>query len=297
LLPVVWLNEGRFKELRLFLLFIFLGFLFYSVVGNFSHGAIDKYLMFMILPFSIIAGVSISDVLDGEMNLTRFGKYFVVLGSLFLGLGIWLMQFLNHSVPFLYPKEEWISRILHVKWNFVFPFTGGSGPVGFYVSWLFMALFWVIALVFGFITFRKETFRKPIAIVLVVFGIIYNLTMIEEYEFGAINGNPNKLLSSALTFIEKNSNIDKVITYNDIGGHELELIGKYERRLFAAPKFEANYVDILKNFEGQYLVIDIPLISPASPYSKFFSGCNTIYQDFSGKISAKVYDCNNRIKI
>ena len=122
-------------------------------------------------------------------------------------------------------------------------------------------------------------------------GILYNTVFAEEYLFGKINGNSNMLFKNAFTFIKNNSAIKKVITYNDIGGGQLAKIGKYERRLYAAPKFEESYKNILSKFSGHYLVIDIPHLSPDSPYAKHFATCRVIYEERHGKITSKIYDC------
>ena len=117
------------------------------------------------------------------------------------------------------------------------------------------------------------------------------MVFIEEYLFGKINGSPNLLLKNAVEFIGENDKIKRVITYNDIGGGELVKIGKYERRLYAAPKFEEGYGNILRNFKGHYLVIDIPHLSEESPYAKHFVACKVAYQKYHQKISSKIYDC------
>lgn len=266
------------------------------IIFDFSRSALDKYLAFIIVPLSIMAGTVVHNAWkESEEFSTPAGE--LIFSSLILATIIFYLQFLPHFTPPLYPKEEWIGRIVKLKWNFVFSFTGGSGPLGFYVSWFFIALSWIISIVLAMTALIKRNWRRPALLVIFVVGLFYNVAFAEEYLFGKINGNPNILLKKAVNFIEHNSAIDSVISYNDIGAYELMKIGKYERRLYAAPKFEKSYTDILKNFKGHYLVIDIPRLNPESPYAKHFLTCNATYEDYSGKISAKIYNCSGSSKL
>lgn len=292
LVPLLFITKGDWKRFRIFWIFLLLGAIFYLIIFDFSRSALDKYLAFIIVPLSIIVGTTLHDFWK------KSGAFPVPTGELFfsglvLAVTIFFLQFLSHFVPPLYPKEEWISHIVKFKWNFIFPFTGGSGPVGFYVSWLFIALSWIVSILLAITALFKKEWRRSAVCVIFLVGLFYNVAFAEEYLLGKINGSPNILLKKAVNFIEHNSAISNVISYNDIGAYELMKIGKYERRLYAAPKFEKSYTDILNNFKGHYLVIDIPHLSPASPYAKYFLACGAVYEDYSGKISTKIYNCKN----
>ncbi len=292
LAPLLFLTKESAKKLRLFVIFLILGLIFYLALFDFSSGALDRYFQFMIVPLSIIGGVLASNIFK-PMEIRSKLKF--ISAGFALAVGVFLLQFLPHYVPALYPKTEWFNRALGLRWNFVFPFTGGSGPEGFYISWLFMALVWLATAILAVLGLIKTNWRKPVWTMILIVGFLYNAVFIEEYLFGRINGNPNVLARNAVNFIKNNQDISKVITYNNTSGPELAKIGKYQRRLYIAPKFESSYEDILKNFKGHYLVIDIPRIHPSSPYAKYFLSCAVIYEDYSKKISAKIYDCRNAI--
>ena len=104
-------------------------------------------------------------------------------------------------------------------------------------------------------------------------------------------------IKKAVAFIAANPQIDKVITYNDIGNLELNQIGKYERRIYVAPKNDAEHKQTLNNFKGHYLVVDIPRLSPDSIYARYFSPCQSIYQARHRQISDTVYDCAKAIDL
>lgn len=169
--------------------------------------------------------------------------------------------------------------------------------MGFYVSWLFIALSWAVSLFLAIMAMIKKEWRKSAAICILIIGVSYNLVFAEEYVFGKINGSSSILLSNALKFIKQNDKIKSVITYNDIGAYELTKLGKYERRIYAIPKNEEVHKGTLNNFKGYYLVVDVPHLSQDSLYGRYFASCDVVYRDQSGYISARIYDCKNAIHL
>ena len=290
-LPLAFLDRDIWRKTRPFFFFIFLGLFFYLFAFDFSVGALDRYFQFLIVPLCIISGAI-------------FSKYFydfkfkksLVLTCFILSALVFGLQFFNHSTPPLYPKTEWVHRLVSLKWNFLFPFTGGSGPLGFYVSFLFIAIVWIVSAIAISIVLTKPQFKKTALFFLMAIGIIYNGLFIEEYLFGNINGSASKLVRDSVSYISKNPDIKKVIVYNDNGGYDIQKTGKYERRLYASPAFEQNYKTILSNFDGHILYINIPTNDPNSFYGKYLSNCKNIYQKDEKKISAIIYDCRNIYK-
>lgn len=288
-LAPLFLAREEFRKVRPFVLFVTLGLLFYLVIFDFSGGALDRYFQFLVLPLSIIAG----SVCAKNFELKNRN----VLPPLFIGVVVYLLQFFNHYVPPLHPKSEWIGRILSLEWDFLYPFSGGSGPLGFYVSFALIGLFWIASFVFVlqkvFNNFGKKN-DKAIVVGLLVFGIFYNLVFIQEYLFGFINGYTPRLVGDAATFIKSNDDIKRVVVYNDNGGYEIRKTGKYERRLYATPQFEDTYRDFFKNYSGHILYIDIPRIGENNFYSNYLENdCKRAYQRTSGRITSVIYDCLN----
>jgi hypothetical protein len=267
LLPVFFMDKKVFKKTRLFLLFLLVEIIFYLVIFDFSTGALDRYLQFMIVPLCVISGIVISRIISSGDK--KRNKEYTLLG-VSLALIIFLSVFVPHFVPSLYPKSAWLSRIFSLKWNFLYPFFGGSGPLGFYISFLFMALSWILSI--GLIIFglAKSDLKKMVLIVLIPIGFMYNFVFIEEYLFGGINGSAPKVLSGAVEFIKNNPNIKFVTVYNDNGGYDIQSIGKYRKRLYIDPKFDINdKISTLNQYKEHYLVIDIPKIDPTSIYQKY----------------------------
>jgi len=283
-----FIPKNHITNLRPLLLFIGCGLLFYLVLFDFSSGALDRYFVFLIVPAVITGGIVTADIFRDHGGV----KDAVITGLICAG-GLFFLQFLPHYVPALYPKPEWYYRVFDLRWNFVMPFTGGSGPLGFYISWLFISLTWIATSFLVVLAKFREYFTKKVWVIILILGIQYNLVFTEEYLFGKINGNSDKLLKNVQEFVIKNKSIKEVITYNDIGAYELRKAGKYRRRLYVAPKFEGSYQDVLNNFKSYYMVLEIPKIDPKSIYAEYFSSCEILYEEWSGVIPARVYDCKN----
>jgi hypothetical protein len=305
------------ERAKVFIFFLGLSFVFYILLFDFSLGALDRYLQLLVLPFSVMTSLVISKLsresfhkVDGtytNKNANRIKEY-LLLGAA-VSLIIFLLQFLPHYVPPLHPKSEWINRVLSLRWNFVYPFSGGSGPLGFYVSFFFLAVSWIVTFLVSVFTVYKAFINRnkskannktnnalKIKILAMYFllplGIIYNLTFTEEYLFGKINGHAPELLKQAVEFIKENKDIKFVTTYNDNGGNEIKEIGKYRKRLYVDPKFDIkDKVTTLNTYKEHYFVLDVPRIDPSSIYQKYFNSCEIIYKKIDQKMSATIFDC------
>ena len=287
-LPAFLADKELFKKTRVFYLFIFLGLFFYLVALDFSIGALDRYFQFLVIPLSIISGAIFAKFFEslGKIKKTHIFSLILVIIILFL------VQFISHFVPSLHPKTEWLARVFHFKWNFLYPFSGGSGPLGFYMSFLFMALSWIISIFFVLIYFFQPHFRRIIFISIFSIGLLYNFVFTEEYLLGKINGSAPKVLAGAVEFIKNDSNIKLVTVYNDNGGYEIQALGKYRKRLYTDPKFDAEVkMATLNKYKEFYLEVNIPRIDPQSFYRRYLDSCAVIYEKTDKSISAKVYDC------
>ena len=289
-----FISKQNLKDSLPHIFYLIYGFLFYIVLFDFSIGALDRYLQFIIVPLTIFSSLVISSLFNFEDNylIKRRFKEFFLLGSI-IALLLLTLNCLNHFVPSLHPKKEWIDRILSLKWNFLYPFSGGSGPLGFYISFLFMALSWLVSIILVFLAFFKKEWKKFILIIILPIALVYNFVFIEEYLFGKINGSAPRLLSDVVSFIKENQDIKYVTVYNDNGGNEVKEIGKYRKRLYTDPAFDINEkVKTLNQYKEHYLEIDVPRIDPKSIYRKYLDSCRIIYKEVDQKISATVYDCS-----
>ena len=296
LVPMIFISKEIFQKTRIFFIYLLLGFVFYFVLFDFSAGALDKYLMYLIIPLSAICGTILSYVVRQGVAANKRHLTWAVSIAVALGLSLVAINFLNPSVAPLYPKGEWFGRVLHFEWNMLNPFTGGSGPLGFYVSFLFIALSFAASLLLGIFAYFRRDLRMSITVVLLIIGIVYNGVFAEELLFGKINGSAPKVMREAVAFIGRSKDISRVITYNDSGAYELSQMGKYAGRFYAVPQFEDNnrkkFEEYLLSGGRYFLVVDVPHINPQTFYGKFFSGsCSQVFEARDGEMVADVYDC------
>lgn len=284
-----------FVKNRLFWLFVVYGLVFYLFLFDFSIGALDRYFAFLVVPLCFIVGSLFAD------SYARYTQYeFVrvkdVVFITLLSLVVFGGQFLYHSAPPQHPKTEWIHAVTSLQWNFLFPFSGGSGPTGFYISFFFIGILWVISLLCVLYTFKAPRLRNIILFHVLVIGMLYNGVFIEEYLIGAINGSPYGLFRKAKNIIVSDPHITSVVVYNDIGGYEIRETGKYARRMYAAPQFSNEYEKYFSTYSGHVLYIDIPRIGEGTMYMDYLRQCGVVYNDVDKYINTTLYDCRKSIK-
>ena len=289
--PAFFASRQILSKLRPIVFYLGFALIFYLILFDFSSAALDKYLMVAVIPLSALSGAVFAQMREEKCSRCWLGTGLVV--ALFLAF----LQFLPHAVPPLYPKGEWLTRILGLKWNFLVPFMGGSGPTGFYASWLFLSVAWIIALGVAVWVFIRRNALPVFRPLVLVIGIIYSVSMVSELLFGYPHGSSKKVLDDALRYIEKTPSVQSVITFNDIGGHSLNKMGKYGRRMYAVPKYEKLYQELLNNHYGHLLVVDIPRIYQNSIYWRYVSSCQPEFVSRSGYISATLYNCANHAKL
>lgn len=286
-LPAFLTDREIWKKARPFFFFIFIGLVFYLFAFDFSLGALDRYFQFLIIPLCLIGGA----VIAKNIKFSYQRSVIEIVSLIMLAIAIFSVQFFKHSTPSLYPKAEWLDRIFSFKWDFLYPFSGGSGPLPFYVSFSFIGIIWICSAIFAIAALIKRDFKKQSVIAILIFGLFYNAVFAEEYLFGKINGSAKRLVADSAEFIKDSHEIKKVIVYNDNGGWIIQKAGKYERRMYATPQFESEYRKILKNFSGHVLFINIPKLQEPSFYSDYMNSCRVVYGKTDNYIESKILDC------
>jgi hypothetical protein len=275
------------SKLNLFYIYTIVGLVFYLILFDFSIGALDRYLVFLVVPTITLTSYFLVSIFDDLKH--SFNKKILSSGLVVIILA-YILQFKNQYVPPLHPKSDWIDRIFSLKWDFLYPFSGGSGPLGFYISFSFLAICFILGLVFSLL-FIFSNRKKEFALILLLVGLVYNLNFAEEFNLGKINGYSPKLVLNAVQYIKNNKDIKSVLVYNDNGGFNIRQFGKYERRVYAVPEFESSYKEIFANFKEYFLFVDIPKIKKGSLYYDYIESCKEVYFDSDKYITAKVLNC------
>lgn len=284
LIPVFFGTKEMLNRMRIFAVYLAVGAVFYFALFDFSQGALDKYLMFIVVPIAALAGTVVARV------IAALSKCEVIIASAIgavISLALIGLNFLAPRVIPLYPKTQWISQIVHGKWNMLFAFTGGDGPIGVYLSFLFIALTFIVCAVL--LTVARARIPSLLVSVLII-TVTYNVVFVQEFLFGSMNGSARKALAESLSYV-RTHDLPPVITHGEIGGYELKGMGKYAGRFYAVPGYEPGHRELFAKHTGPYLVVDVPRLNPESFYGKFFASCKPIFSTRSGQIDATIYDC------
>lgn len=286
--PLVSITRDVASKTRIFILYLVLGIMFYVVIFDFSQGALDKYLAFAIVPLAAIGGAAMRKIYDGIHGKAWPPTWSALTGAA-IALAILSVNFLPQIVVGLYPKTAWFSSIARGHWNILTPFTGGSGPMGFYVTFSFIALSFLACIAFATLARAKKGLAVPAVTIMLMVGFSYNLVFAEELQYGKINGSSSAVLGELSAYIASDPDIKEVLSYNDIGSGQIG--SKYAGRFYAAPQFEEGHRDKFAKFSGYYMIVDIPHLYENGFYAQFFSRCRIARAVSSGRIGGYIYDC------
>ena len=281
-LPVVYglFRKDLFIKYRIWYIYTLFNFLFYLVIFDFARLPIERYFMFIIAPAVIISGHVIYSLLSG-LDKRRF--LFSILGfAVFLAFTL----LITYDVVPLNPKEAYVQKVKDLDFNFLIPMTGGSGPIGFYVSAQFVLWVWVVG--FLWLLFNK---KKMAVAFFIVFGVGYNLLLSSENLTGAFYGNVNNITKASVERVISDQEINDVVTYYDAGVYYLKIADKYTGRFYTAPS--RDYSQRLTYHGGHYMIVDFPAIDKNSLYWKLISRCE-IAQKFTDKyVDSYIFDCRS----
>ena len=274
------------KKYQIWFIYLFLNLIFYLVLFDFSTLTIERYFMFLIVPSVLISAQVIYNLWERQLVGK---KIYIIVGIAFILLSCLILS-LPHDVLPLNPKEAYAGRVRALDFRFLIPFTGGSGPSGFYFSALFILLAWIISSVslLGAALSKKK--NKLFLAIFIIFGVGYNLIFSAEYLFGAIYGSVDKIAKETIVYVNSNNAVKGVITYYDIGAYYLHLSGKYYSRFYTAPK--RDYTPRIESYRGQYMIVDFPAIEKTGRYWPLISKCPLLKKFQDKKIESYVFDCS-----
>ena len=281
-LPMVYglFRKDFFTKYRLWYIYSLFNFLFYLVIFDFARLPIERYFMFIIAPAVIISGHVIYSLLPG-LNKKRL--FLSILGFAVLLTFTFLITY--DIVP-LNPKEAYVNKVKNLDFNFLIPLTGGSGPIGFYVSAQFVLWAWIVG--FLWLLFNK---KKWVICFFVVFGVGYNVLLSSENLAGAFYGSVNNITKMSVEYVINDKEIDGVVTYYDAGVYYLKIADKYIGRFYTAPS--RDYSPRITAHRGHYMIVDFPAVDKDGLYWKLISRCE-LAQKFTDKyVDSYIFDCRS----
>lgn len=279
-------DRAVLKKYGFWYLYILVNLIFYTVAFDFATRTIERYFMFLIVPAVIIS----SDILYNAFS--KYGRYgywgnrLAIIFFIVFTVGI---LSLPYDILALDPKTGYVQKVKSLDFNFLIPFSGGSGPSGFYFSAQFILWSWILSLVFWLLVFLRSKFAKPSLLLFTVFGIGYNILFLNEYLGKSLYGNVPEVSKKTINYIIENPNIRNVITYYDVGAYYLRKSDQYHSRFYTAPS--RDYTPKLSTFDGYYMIVDFPPIDKNGRYWPLISRCDLI-KTFSDKsVNSYLFNC------
>ena len=136
-----YIKDNYIKDNYIVLISIFYILELSALLYAYNFASMNRYAAFLIVPITLLSAIYLSRFLDNK-------RIWVMAVCSFLLSGVYfLIDLLPHRILDFYPKAAWISSVLHLRWNFFVPINGASGPIGFYISFLSIALSFGICLI------------------------------------------------------------------------------------------------------------------------------------------------------
>lgn len=291
-LPAVFglfVKEIRNRQ-RFWYLYIFFNLLFYLILFDFAKLTIERYFMFLIVPAVIIT----SDVLYYFYKKVSFDlsfKKFAVGTGIFFVFALLIFSRAYVILP-LNPKTAYVEHVKSINFDFLIPFSSGSGPIGLYFSAQFILWSWILAVLVlgGYVLTRRSKYKAYLFALFMMLGLGYNIIFMNELLRGDIYGSPDKVVRQTLNYVLNEPSITRVITYNDIAPYDLKKSGKYYSRFYTAP--ERNYLPKITDYRGQYMIVDFPSIEKDGRYWPLLERCLLLKKFQDKKIGSYVFDCS-----
>jgi len=289
LLPIIvgLFDKEIFRRNRPWFIYLGLNIIFYTVLFDFARLTVERYFMFWILPAVIISSDWVHNVFK-DFKLKHHARTIILSVVGFAVLSFVILS-LNPTVLPLDPKTEYVRYVRSLNFNFLIPFTGGSGPVGFYFSALYVLVIWAICLVWLFGSYLNKKIKPLFVILFLVFSIGYNILFLNEYLFGSIYGSVPNVAKESVDYVLNNPDISSVITYYDTGAYYLRLGNKYSARFYTA--ITRDYTERLSTYKGYYMIVDFPAIDKRGRYWPYLERCNTVKKFNDKKIDAYILNC------
>lgn len=285
ILLALWAALKDLKKYAFWSLYAFSGIIFYLVLFDFSNRTLDRYLMILTLPMVIIG----ANVISGWLSELKRSRVSVMIGA-----GIAILTTILLAIPVrvlpLVPKEAYAQAVKSFNFDFLIPFSSGSGPIGFYMSAFFIAVVWLLG-VLCVILFFKRRVSDLVKISFISLVVVYCFVMNTEAATGMMYGSPDKVARELTNQITSDSSVKQIITYNDIAGYELGRSGQYFKRFYTHPIFAETTVTKMKEYSGLYLVVDFPEIDKTSNYWDYLRSCAQVSEAQSGLIRGYIIDC------
>ncbi len=269
LLGLFVLSLFRFdKKNTIFYILIGVHVFFYLFISTPSFRPFERYWM-PVLPYFALLGGFILDKFKFKRKEILITSFLTVL--LFVILELFSFFAKSTLLP-LYPKEIYIQKLMSGSWNFLFPFHGASGPLGFFVPfWSVFFTFVVSSILIISILATKR--KKQLLILFLSISIAFNLLMISEYYFSPTTPNLNKVSTQVTEFALKTNLQQPVYIYQGTGHFLLNYSGYKVKEFNAINYNDEALANDISNSNSTFLIVDFPSANRNSIMWQALSKC------------------------
>jgi Dolichyl-phosphate-mannose-protein mannosyltransferase len=298
--PIVLLASSlvfskRFRyDLQIWFIYLAYNIIFYYFIFDFSNRTIERYDMFLIIPSAVIGGIFLAERIRNKLVATKDKAMTVLVAAISIMTTIFVASVKSLPLP-LNPKSVYIDKVKALDFNFLIPITGGSGPIGFYVSVLFVVFMFSTCslLLFWYYKVSNRKYTTYILVAFMSFCLSYNFVLEKELIFGSTYGSVNDVTKDVVLKVNQDQNIKQVITYYDIAGYELNSTGKYFKRFYTDPMFSNTNINKFTDYKGYYMVVDFPQIDKNSVYWRYLESCEKTFETSDVGVLGYIFDCRN----
>lgn len=182
-------------------------FLFFAIVISGKAPTFDRYLMPIIPPLILVSASFLSEFQFSRRDFYLGGL--VTLGTVlvFFTLNSLTTNLLYHSIT------NYLHAALTLHWDFLFPYTGSSGPF-FWIAWGVIGItLLVTTLLFVFLLFVSLSTqqRKMLVLLLVSVSLAFNIVLVSEYLFSLTQPSQSEITHEIVAYLEEQNVQNKTL--------------------------------------------------------------------------------------
>ena len=276
-------------------------FLFYTFVISGKAPTFGRYFMPMIPPLILLSARYIAKQEFTQKQTIKGITVFIVTYILFKIINLKTTTVLNHNI------NNYINSALQFKLNFLFPYTGSSGPF-FWISFTNIALTLVattiLLIIIVYKTFSKKKEKKKnigtYIMMLLVISAAFNMLLITEYIYSPTQPSHTEITNDIVKFLFANR-LENRRTYTSV----------FQQGIFfhTVKKFPDKQVQYIVDSEGEYnteyyqkelidkggiaVIIDMPMAldKEGKMWDELNKQCKRTDFADKGRTAGFVFDC------
>jgi 4-amino-4-deoxy-L-arabinose transferase-like glycosyltransferase len=276
-------------------------FLFYTFIISGKAPTFGRYFMPMIPPLILLSARYIAKQEFTRKQTIKGIIAFIATYLLFKIINLKTTTILNHNI------NNYINSALQFKLQFLFPYTGSSGPF-FWISFTNIALtLTVTTILLSIIMYKtcskKEEKKKNISsyiMMLLVISAAFNMLLITEYIYSPTQPSHTEITNDIVKFLFRNG-LENRRTYTSV----------FQQGIFfhTVKKFPDKQIQYIVDSDGEYnteyyqkelidkegvaVIIDMPMAldKEGEMWDELNKQCKRTDFEDKGKIAGFVFDC------